>query len=229
VQILDSAPPKTDARSWRFGWNVSCNRTSKNERGTFMRRLVLIPLLRGCGCAHKPETKPETAPQPTSAPPPSAPQTTAAPTTPSCSTDLDCGAKQLCIRNQCVDISAGLAECSQVRVHFPLNSTDMDPADKPGLERAARCLKADHALHVTIEGNADERGTEEYNLALGDRRATTVAKYLEALGASQAQVKTVSYGKENPLCTEHDEDCWAKNRRAELKAQEAKAGKPKKH
>jgi peptidoglycan-associated lipoprotein len=73
---------------------------------------------------------------------------------------------------------------------------------------------------VTIQGNADERGTEEYNMALGDRRATTVAHYLESLGASAAQLKTVSYGKENPLCTEHDEECWAKNRRAELKAAE---------
>jgi peptidoglycan-associated lipoprotein len=96
------------------------------------------------------------------------------------------------------------------------------------VERSARCLKADHALHVSIEGNADERGTEEYNMALGDRRATTVKGYLESLGASASQLKTVSYGKENPLCTEHDEECWAKNRRAEMKGFETAAVRPKK-
>src|SRR6185503_1367930 len=117
----------------------------------------------------------------------------------------------------CVDISAGLAECSHVRVHFELNSSEIADADKTDLQRSARCLKADQALHVSIEGNADERGTEEYNLALGDKRATAVRGYLESLGASEAQLKTVSYGKENPLCTEHDEACWAQNRRAELK------------
>ena len=73
-------------------------------------------------------------------------------------------------------------------------------------------------MHVTIEGNADERGTDEYNLALGDQRATSVARYLKALGASPTQLKTVSYGKEKPLCTEHDEECWAKNRRAAVKS-----------
>jgi peptidoglycan-associated lipoprotein len=137
--------------------------------------------------------------------------------TPGCTRDLDCGEKQLCIRDQCVDISAGLAECSQVRVHFPFNSSEIEPAGRNDLERSGRCLRADHALHVTIEGNADERGTEEYNLALGDQRATSVKRYLESLGASAAQLKTVSYGKEKPLCTEHDEACWAQNRRADLK------------
>ncbi len=176
------------------------------------------------GCAHKQETKAATTPPP--APPAAAATAPAAPSERTCSSDLDCGDKQLCIRNRCVDISAGLAECSQIRVHFPFNSAEIDPGDKPALERSARCLKADQSLHVTIAGNADERGTEEYNMALGDKRATAVASYLESLGASAAQLKTVSYGKENPLCTEHDEECWAKNRRAETKGSET--SKPKK-
>jgi peptidoglycan-associated lipoprotein len=188
-----------------------------------MRQGRLLPLfatLTLLACAHKQETKTATT---TPTPPPAPPAATAAapPQESGCGSDLDCGSKQLCIRNRCVDISAGLAECSQVRVHFAFNSAELDPADRPGLERSARCLKADNALHVGIEGNADERGTEEYNLALGDRRATTVAKYLESLGASAAQLKTVSYGKENPLCTEHDEECWSKNRRADMRAADA--------
>jgi peptidoglycan-associated lipoprotein len=190
--------------------------------------LALVPLLAfGFGCAHKQEAKATPATPVAQAAPPAT--TPAAPAEPSCNSDLDCGAKQLCIRNRCVDISAGLAECSQVRVHFALNSADIDPADKAGLDRSARCLKADHALHVTVAGNADERGTEEYNMALGDNRATTVKSYLESLGASAAQLKTVSYGKEQPLCSEHDEECWAKNRRADMNATEAaKNGKSKK-
>ena len=192
-----------------------------------MRSLRLIPLLLVFGCAHKQETKASTPPA--QQPPPAAAAAPAAPTEKSCSTDLDCGDKQLCIRNRCVDITPGLAECNSVRVHFPFNSSEIDPADKPGLERSARCLKADQSLHVTVAGNADERGTEEYNMALGDKRATAVASYLESLGASAAQLKTVSYGKENPLCTEHDEDCWAKNRRAEMKTGEAGKTKKSKH
>ncbi|HEY2749619.1 MAG TPA: peptidoglycan-associated lipoprotein Pal [Polyangia bacterium] len=207
----------------RSGRNGLCNGYN-SFGGPIMRSVALVPLLLVFGCAHKQETKAATPP------PASAPATTstapAQPAESTCSSDLDCGAKQLCIRNRCVDITAGLAECSSVRVHFPFNSSEIDPADKPGLERSARCLKADQQLHVTVAGNADERGTEEYNMALGDKRATAVAAYLESLGASAAQLKTVSYGKENPLCAEHDEECWAKNRRAEMKNSES--AKPKK-
>jgi peptidoglycan-associated lipoprotein len=73
---------------------------------------------------------------------------------------------------------------------------------------------------VTIEGNTDERGTDEWNLALGDKRASAVETYLEQLGVSAAQLKTVTYGKERPLCSEHNERCWAKNRRAALTPKE---------
>lgn len=187
-----------------------------------MRKLILLVPFVVFGCAHKAETKADATPATANSSTP-APAAAATPRAGSCNSDLDCGDKQLCIRGQCTDISAGLAECSHVRIHFPFNSSELADPDRGSLERSARCLKADHALHVTVEGNADERGTEEYNLALGDRRATTVAKYLESLGASAAQLKTVSYGKENPLCTEHDEACWARNRRAELDL--AKAGK----
>lgn len=180
--------------------------------------LSLLALVGG-GCAHKQEQK---AAAPTQAPA-AAPQASAAPAASDtgakmCATDLDCGAKQLCLNNKCTDITADLAACTNVRVHFPFNSDEIDAADKPNLDRSARCLKAEHSLHVTIEGNADERGTQEYNMALGDRRANAVAGYLKSLGASAQQVATVSFGKENPECQEHDEACWAKNRRAALKA-----------
>jgi peptidoglycan-associated lipoprotein len=185
--------------------------------------LVVLPFVLFC-CAHKPDAKKDTPPTTAAAPKPDASRAAAEG---SCNSDSECRDGQLCIRNRCVDISAGLAECNEVRVHFALNSSEIESSDRGGLERSARCLKGDHALHVTIEGNADERGTEEYNLALGDRRATAVAKYLESLGASGTQLKTVSYGKEKPLCTEHDEDCWSKNRRAEVSAVAGARGKKK--
>src|SRR5581483_7060800 len=112
---------------------------------------------------------------------------------------------------------SGDLDCGPVKIHFPFNSSEFDPGERATLERSARCLKGDRALRVTIEGNADERGTDEYNLALGDRRAQVVAQYLESLGVSGSQLKTVSFGKENPICTAHDESCWSENRRAALK------------
>lgn len=192
-----------------------------------MRRIAfVVPVLLAFGCAHKPEQKQSTTTAASTAPAPA--QVAQTPVNTGCSSDLDCKETQLCIRNQCVDISAGLAECSHVRVHFEFNSSDIADSDKTDLQRSARCLKADQALHVTVAGNADERGTEEYNLALGDKRADAVRSYLESLGASEAQLKTVSYGKENPLCTAHDEACWAQNRRADLKVADAESA-PKKH
>ena len=134
-----------------------------------------------------------------------------------CSSDTDCGDKQLCIRLQCVDITADMAECGTVRVHFDFNEANLHEDETAKIVRMGRCLKADHALHVTIEGNADERGTEEWNLALGDKRASAVEDYLERLGGSTAQLKKATFGKEHPLCTQHNEECWAKNRRAALK------------
>jgi peptidoglycan-associated lipoprotein len=110
-----------------------------------------------------------------------------------------------------------LAACGDVKVHFDFNSAEIAEQDKPLLERSADCLKQDKKLHVTIEGNADERGTEEYNLALGDQRARSVATYLQRLGTSGLQLKTVSYGKEQPECSGHDEGCWSQNRRASVK------------
>jgi peptidoglycan-associated lipoprotein len=67
-----------------------------------------------------------------------------------------------------------------------------------------------------VQGNCDERGSEEYNLALGDSRAKTAREYLASLGIPEAQMNVVSFGKDKPVCTEHDEACWQKNRRAHL-------------
>jgi len=133
-----------------------------------------------------------------------------------CSTDDQCASKELCIRSQCVAITPALEECGVGRVHFDFDESELHPSELPKLQRMARCLDADQQIHVLIEGNADERGTVEYNLALGDRRAGAVERYLEQLGVAKLQLSTVTYGKEMPLCTEHDETCWSRNRRAAL-------------
>jgi peptidoglycan-associated lipoprotein len=175
---------------------------------------IVAGLLAAAGCAHQQEVKPQPMAE---THPAAAPVAAAQPPQKSCSLDSDCVAGQLCVNNQCVDITPELAECSEFRVHFAFNQWDVQSEDRPAVERMARCLRADRALHVTIEGNADERGTEEYNLHLGDKRANAVERLLANLGVSDAQLKTLSYGKDRPLCTEHDEACWSQNRRAALR------------
>ena len=184
-----------------------------------MKKMAVLLLLVACSSNKE-------APPPAAAPPPVAqtqtPQPAVTNAARSCSVDSDCGEKQLCIRSQCVDISAGLAECNSIRVHFDLDGAEVHNEDRPGLDRISRCLRAEQALHVTIEGNADERGTEEYNLSLGQRRALAVDKYLRTTGVSETQLKTISYGKEKPVCRQHDEACWSENRRAAVKTKEVK-------
>ena len=98
-------------------------------------------------------------------------------------------------------------------VHFDFDKYDVLDSDKGTLQRQATWLARYPAVRVTIEGHCDERGTREYNLALGARRANAVKEYLVSLGVSSARVDTISYGKEHPICTESSEDCWAQNRR----------------
>ena len=107
-------------------------------------------------------------------------------------------------------------ECEKIRAHFAFDSAVIDEADRPQVVQAADCLLARQQTHVTIEGNADERGTVEYNIALGQRRADAVREYLERLGVDDGLIKTVSYGKLRPQCTEHTEECWRENRNAAL-------------
>jgi peptidoglycan-associated lipoprotein len=98
-------------------------------------------------------------------------------------------------------------------VHFAYNQYNIEDSDKSVLGRQAQWLSKYPAVRVTIEGHCDERGTREYNLALGARRANAVKEFLVSQGVSTARVETVSYGKERPICTESNEACWAQNRR----------------
>jgi peptidoglycan-associated lipoprotein len=97
--------------------------------------------------------------------------------------------------------------------YFDFNKFDIRPDARENLAQTADYLRDFPQVKVTIEGHCDERGSTEYNLTLGDRRANAVKQYLVSLGISADRMSTVSYGKEKPFCTEHNEECWQSNRR----------------
>ena len=113
-------------------------------------------------------------------------------------------------------MAAALAdkEASQFAdIHFAYDRSDLRPDARKVLDRHAKWLKAHPEFRVRIEGNCDERGTVEYNMALGQRRAASAKKYLVDLGVAKNRLSTISYGKERPLDPGHNEEAWAKNRR----------------
>ncbi len=97
---------------------------------------------------------------------------------------------------------------------FDTNSSTIRADAQSALTQDARFFNAHPNINFTIEGHCDERGSEEYNLGLGDRRANAAKQYLVALGVSADRITTISYGKDRPFCTEHTEECWQLNRRA---------------
>jgi len=106
------------------------------------------------------------------------------------------------------------AEATLTDIHFDYDKSDVKPEDKVALQRIADFLGAYPQARIQVEGHCDERGTVEYNIALGDRRASAAVSYLAGLGTDRSRFSTISYGKERPLCNEANEPCWSKNRRA---------------
>jgi peptidoglycan-associated lipoprotein len=185
--------------------------------------VAVLAVVSMTACAHqKPAVQAET---PTPPPAPAA-ATLAAATPPAppppaalefhCATDLECVSDELCSNGVCTAITPSLAACGLTRVHFDFDEAVIHPDEFTVLQRAARCIQANQPAHVLITGNADERGTVEYNLALGQRRAAAVSTYLETLGVPAKRLELVTYGKELPICTQHDDACWQRNRRAGL-------------
>lgn len=107
-----------------------------------------------------------------------------------------------------------LAQAGTDTVFFDTDSYDVDAEDQATLSRQAQWLAKYPNVSVTIEGHCDERGTREYNLALGERRANAAKNYLVSVGVPASRVSVISYGKERPLATGSDEAAWAQNRRA---------------
>jgi peptidoglycan-associated lipoprotein len=101
-------------------------------------------------------------------------------------------------------------------IYFDYDKSDVRASDQATIQADASFLQQHPNISFTVEGHCDERGSTEYNLALGDNRASSVKNALVSAGVSADRVKTVSYGKEKPFCTEHNEQCWQQNRRGHL-------------
>lgn len=101
-------------------------------------------------------------------------------------------------------------------VYFEFDKYDLMDEARGRLSKNAEFLKEYSKFIVTIQGHCDERGTNDYNIALGDRRANAAREYLVSLGISDSRIKTLSYGEERPVCTQSDEGCWSRNRRGEF-------------
>jgi peptidoglycan-associated lipoprotein len=103
------------------------------------------------------------------------------------------------------------------KIFFDYDKADLKPEAQTILEKKAKFLQSNGSYSLTIEGNCDERGTNEYNLALGERRADAAKKFLASLGVAESRITTISYGEEKPVDSGRDETSWAKNRRDEFR------------
>lgn len=154
--------------------------------------IVALFCLAAAACAKKQEVKPvEAAPTPA----PAVAQTNGA-FTPA---DLQTNA---CLRTRVI--------------YFDFDKSEIKPEFQAQIACHAAYLRQFPGARVTLEGNTDERGTREYNLGLGERRGNAVSSAIAAAGASPSQENVVSYGEERPVCKEHNEGCWQKNRRVEI-------------
>jgi peptidoglycan-associated lipoprotein len=120
------------------------------------------------------------------------------------------------------DLDKALDDLRNVSVFFEFDSAALTKDAQQKLGNVADILVKHPELKVRIEGNADERGSEQYNLALGQRRADAAKKYLDNLGVKRPQITAISFGAERPKATGHDEEAWKQNRRDDVNAQQPK-------
>jgi len=168
--------------------------------------LLLALLITVAGCASK--TVPETTPAPAA----SAPMPT---------TDISQQPAVSAVESQRVEsgpVAVHETVAGLETIHYAYNDFTLDERARITLEQNAVFMRKNPALKVIIEGHCDERGSDEYNLALGERRAAAARNYLVSLGIGNDRLSIISYGEELPLVAEANEAAWAKNRRAEFKA-----------
>ena len=167
--------------------------------------LTLVALAFVVACSPKP--KPTPAPEPTPAP-------VSTPTVVTVETPPPAPPPTPRVTDEITDKSLSEVSSYLKPAFFDYDKADIRADARDVLAANASWLKKYPSVQFTIEGHCDERGTAQYNLALGDRRANAAKDYLVSLGVDAGRVKTVSYGKERPFATGHDEDSWQKNRRA---------------
>ncbi|MCE9667969.1 OmpA family protein [Myxococcus stipitatus] len=131
-----------------------------------------------------------------------------------CSANSDCGEGQECSAGRCVTAAAEKCDWSPIR--FGFNESSLTSEAQARLSELAQCLKTGEQGKLTLAGHADERGTEEYNLQLSNRRAAAVKRYLTDLGVKSNAVTTVGYGETRPANTSSTEEAWSENRRVEF-------------
>jgi len=182
---------------------------------TVVATLALVVVVSGCGKKVQPVPIPQPPPPVASNAPPPPPPLTQPPRT--VTEDLPVPAQPVAddaIGNKPLDDLN--RESPLMPAFFPLDGSDLDDVARAAVGSNAELLRKYGTWIVTIEGHCDERGTAEYNLALGERRALAVKTYLVSLGISPDRLRTVSYGKEFPFDPGHTEDSWSKNRRAQF-------------
>jgi peptidoglycan-associated lipoprotein len=163
--------------------------------------LISLFLIAGCASTAEPEPMPAPEPEPMETTP-AAPPKVVAPPKPVTSPDG-------------IPLDADGQPIATV-FYFDFDKSDLKPRARTLLAGHAAYLSKNGNVRVTIQGHADERGTREYNLALGERRASAVRTFLQSLGVRSSQVSVVSYGEERPIDPGHSESAWSKNRRAEI-------------
>lgn len=131
-----------------------------------------------------------------------------------CTADADCGKGLSCKDGKCVNAEG---ECQLLPINFAFNDHQLSKDAQQTLGTNYKCLQEKGLTSLTIEGHCDERGTDAYNMELGNRRARAVAKFVKRLGR-KLKMRTLSYGKTKPMCYDQSETCWSRNRRAEFKA-----------
>jgi peptidoglycan-associated lipoprotein len=160
-----------------------------------MKKLILgLLVVVAAGCATAPKPQPETKNEP-------APAAEAKKAEPE---------KKAEVKNDVEALISGFA------IHFDFDKAELTPDSQKRLDVLAEKMRANPAVHIKVAGNADELGTEEYNLALGQKRADAVKTYLGRLGVDANRVDTVTYGEEKPLDPGHTPEAWSKNRRGDI-------------
>jgi peptidoglycan-associated lipoprotein len=172
------------------------------------------------GCAHKPVNVTQLHPGPVPPPMDFAPSTRPDNGTPGTqlNPDVNVGTSGIAAANPL--LFQGMIEdtnaLASYTVHFKYDSAAVQKSEKANLQAVASALSADASTKLLIEGNCDERGTDEYNRSLGERRALALREALAKIGVDPSRVRTISYGKDKPADTGHDEAAWAKNRRGDF-------------
>lgn len=124
--------------------------------------------------------------------------------------------KETSSKNESMKEGSGRTSMGLKPIYFDSGKSFIRNDEKAIMKANADWLKANPKIKISIEGNCDERGTKEYNKALGKRRSTSARKYLEDLGISANRLSVISHGAEKPVCTEHNEACWQKNSRVDF-------------